>query len=290
MTRIAVTGAGGFLGRHVVAALGQTGAEVSALLGPPQSADICDAEAIHSFVEGADAVVHLAGPPSVAESFRDPLTHVRVHAQGTATLLEACRARGVRRLVYVSSAEVYGQPLRTPVAEDHRLSARSPYAAAKICAEKLIESYAVAHGLRAIVLRPFSIFGPGASPDSLISRIAAFARAGKPVALRDLRPVRDYCFVTDVADAVVRACAVETHALEVLNVGTMRGATVGEVAKLLLAAMGSEACIEQAPERDRPAGSDIHELIADNRRAKDILRWAPAVSLEEGLRKVASAA
>jgi dTDP-glucose 4,6-dehydratase len=300
--RIAVTGAGGFLGRAALEALSGAGTSLAALAGPPGTApgaapretaisfgDVCDAEAMFRFVGGADAVVHLAGPPSVAESFRDPLGHLRVHAQGTATLLEACRIRGVRQLVYVSSAEVYGQPLRCPVPEDHPLSARSPYAAAKICAEKLVEAHAHAYGLRAVILRPFSIYGPDASPQSLISRIVTLARAGEPIVLRDLTPVRDYCFVTDVARAIAQACALETHSLEIFNLGTMRGASVGEVARLLADALGAAGPIQQAEDRDRPGTSEIHELVADNRRARHLLHWEPEVELADGLRRIASA-
>jgi len=112
-----------------------------------------------------------------------------------------------RKLIYVSSAEVYGRPLRSPVGEDHPLSARSPYGAAKIGAEKLIEAFVHAFGLRAVILRPFSIYGPGASSESLIPRIIDLARKGLPVLLRDLRPVRDYCFVTDLAEATASACS-----------------------------------------------------------------------------------
>jgi len=299
--RIAVTGAGGFLGGATVSALSGAGASVAALAGPPGQAagplrataisfaDICDRGAMAAFVEGADAVVHLAGPPSVAESFRDPLGHLRVHGEGTATLLEACRERGIRQFVYVSSAEVYGQPLRSPVSEDHPLSARSPYAAAKICAEKLVEAYAHSHGVRAVVLRPFSVYGPGASAQSLISSIVALARAGEPIALRDLKPVRDYCFVTDVARAIAQACALETRSLEVFNLGTMRGASVAEVARLLADALGARGPVQQAVERDRPGKSEIYELVADNRRARSVLGWEPEVTLEEGLRRIAGA-
>lgn len=300
--RVAVTGGGGFLGRATLEALSETGASVAALAGPAGEAssfvlranatcfaDICDKEAVARLVEGAQIVVHLAGPPSVAESFRDPCEHLRVHGEGTATVLEACRREGVRQIVYVSSAEVYGQPIRSPVAEDHPLSARSPYAAAKICAEKLIEAYVHSYGLRAVILRPFSVYGPGASPQSLVSRILAMARSREPIILRDLKPVRDYCFVMDVARAIAQACAFAPDSLEVFNVGTMRGTSVREVATLLADILGVGRRIEETNERERPRGSEIYELVADNRRARTVLGWKPEVSLEEGLRRTAGA-
>ena len=295
--RITVTGAGGFLGPVAVDALARQGARVQAIIGPPgeparippgaayvAQADICDAAAMAKLVADVDAVVHLAGPASVAASFQDPARTVRVHAEGTAAVLQACRAGGVRKLVYVSSAEVYGQPLRSPVSEQHPLGARSPYAAAKIGGEKLIEAWGHAFGLRAVILRPFSIYGPGASPESLIPRIIGMARRGLPVVLRNLKPVRDYCFVTDVAEAVALACSVQRSELDIFNIGTMLGTSVQRVAALILEGLGVSCPIREDGDRDRPGKSEIYELIADNRRAREILGWQPAVPLETGLR------
>jgi nucleoside-diphosphate-sugar epimerase len=294
---ITVTGAGGFLGPAAVDALARKGARVQAVIGPPNEAarippgaayvaqvDICDSTAMRKLVARADAVVHLAGPASVSASFQDPAKYVRVHGEGTAALLQACRAEGVRKLVYVSSAEVYGRPLHSPVGEDHPLSARSPYAAAKIGAERLIESYVHAFDLRAVILRPFSIYGPAASTESLIPTIIGMAHRGLPVELRDLRPVRDYCFVSDVAEAIASACCLEGPELEIFNIGTMRGTSVEQVAELILESLALTCPIREIGKHDRPGKSEIHELIADNRRAREVLRWQPAISLEEGLR------
>ena len=295
--RITVTGAGGFLGTAAVDALAGDGACVQAILGPADheanapgraaylaKADIRDLGALRRLVAGSDAVVHLAGPASVAASFTDPAEYVRIHTEGTAVLLEACRSERIPRLIHVSSAEVYGRPLWSPVGEDHPLSARSPYGAAKIGAEKLIEAYVHSFALQAVILRPFSVYGPGASPESLIPRIIGMARSGLPVVLRDLRPIRDYCFVTDVARAIAGACSVQGGPLEVLNIGTMCGTSVARVAALILAALGTATSVAESSDRDRPGTSEIYELIADNRRARQILGWTPAVSLEEGLR------
>ena len=295
--RIAVTGAGGFIGAASVDVLARHGADVVAIVAAPGEparvpdgarsiarADIRDAGALRELLVGCDAVVHLAGPASVAASFDDPARYVQVHTEGTAAILSACRAARVPRMVYVSSAEVYGQPLASPVPEDHPLSARSPYGAAKIGAEKMLEAYVHAFGLRGIVLRPFSVYGPLASPQSLIARILGLARNGDAVELRDLRPVRDYCFVTDLAEAAARACVVKGHDLEIFNVGTMRGTSVERVAQLAIDALGTRCEIREAPSRDRPGESEIYELVADNRRAREVLGWVPAIPLEAGLR------
>lgn len=294
--RIAVTGAGGFVGLIAVEALARQGASVQAVVGPPGApariprgaasvaqAEICDAAALAKLFDGAEIVVHLAGTPSVAASFEDPARTMRVHGEGTAAVLQACRAAAVASLVYVSSAEVYGQPRRLPVSEEHPLEPRSPYGAAKIAAEKLIEAWAPAFGMRAVVLRPFSIFGPGASADSVMERIIAQARSGDRILLHDLAPVRDYCFVGDLAAAIGRSCAAEVNG--VFNVGTGRGASVAEVAALVLGALNRN-CPVLEDGKKRPG--EIHRLIADTRRARDVLGWQAAVSLEDGLRRMLS--
>src|SRR5688572_6054822 len=128
-----VTGAGGFIGRHVVRELARAGGQVRCLTGPPGSglsapagasssfeADICDMYTMQRHANGVEVIVHLAGPPSVAQSFEDPCEYVRAHVQGTASVLHASRRAGVRRIVYISSAEIYGRPVCNPVDEDHR--------------------------------------------------------------------------------------------------------------------------------------------------------------------------
>lgn len=295
--RILVTGAGGFLGPHVVDTLTSEGARVVALAGPagedvrvPEAAarvvrgDVRDAELMEELVAGAEVVVHMAGPASVAASFEDPARFIRAHTEGTAVVLEACHRRRVGQLVYVSSAEVYGRPRAIPVDERHPLEARSPYAAAKIGAEKLVEAFTLAHGLRAVILRPFSIYGPGAVAQGLIPQIIGMARAKGHVTVRDPRPVRDYCWVGDVARGAALACCARPARLEIFNLGTGTGTSVEQVASLVLSLLGLHGPVLTQEPRGRPGESEIHELVADCSRAKDVLNWRPRVSLEQGLR------
>jgi len=294
--RALVTGGGGFIGRHVVRALVAAGAQVRCITGPPASglttpagpieafeADICDTHTLQELAADADVVVHLAGPASVALSFADPCGYVRVHVEGTASVLEASRRAGVSRVVYVSSAEVYGNPDSNPVGENHPLRPRSPYAAAKAGAEKLVETYRHCYGQHAVVLRPFSIYGPGASPQSLIGRIVSQLRCNGDIVLEDLRPVRDFCFVSDFARAVVYACSCRV-AEGVFNIGSMEGTRVAEIADLLRTAAGSDARIVEEPAPRRPC--EVLQLVADNRRAKMLLGWQPEIGVADGLRSV----
>jgi nucleoside-diphosphate-sugar epimerase len=189
----------------------------------------------------------------------------------------------VSRIVYLSSAEVYGQPETNPVSEHHRLQARSPYAASKIAAESLIEAYVASGSLAAVILRPFSIYGPNPTSDSLFGTILSMAKNGR-VLLRDLTPVRDYCYVADLAMAVVRACSLKNHRLQVINIGTGAGTSVAEFAACVLQSLGLQIPVIEARPGPRQRQSEIFELIADIAVARDVLGWRPKTNLGDGLR------
>jgi len=295
--RVGLIGANGFIGSAILKALIQSGLAPLALCGPSVNSrpipagieslvcDLTDPSELNSMLSGLEVLIHSAGPPSVKHSFERPEDYIRVHTQGTATVTRACIEAKVDRLVYISSAEVYGRPEVNPVPEIHRLQARSPYAAAKIGAERIIEAYAVSLALKAIILRPFSIYGPDPTPYSLLNNIITMARCGT-VRVQDLRPVRDYCYVGDLADAVLLACYMSTEKLKIFNVGTGKGTSVADFAALVLRSMGSSLPVLEDRSHARPVQSEIFELVADNSRARNELGWDPKVNLEEGLRHV----
>lgn len=298
--RVVVTGAGGMIGSAVAALLHGRGAWLGVHLGPPGApavppppgvaatvADVADLPAMLALVRDAEAVVHLAGPPSVAGSFRDPVNYARAHVVGTATVLEACRSAGVRRLVYVSSAEVYGRPARNPVAEGAPPAPRSPYGAVKLGAEALVTAFCAPAGIRAIVLRPFSVYGPRSPAGSLLGLLVRQALDADRVSVASLAPVRDYVHVEDVAAAA--ALAVTAPAAGVYNVASGRGTSVAALAGLVVRAAGRDLPITEADHSDRPAGVDAAELVADVRRARDELGWVPAVALPDGITAIVRA-
>lgn len=292
--RVGLVGANGFIGSAILMSLRHSGIAPRVHCGPTEVApplaggneydgfDLADKNRVESWVSGLDVVIHAAGPPSVRRSFEMAEDYVRIHIQGTATLLGACRRARVRRVVYISSAEVYGRPRANPVAETHRLQARSPYAASKIGAEKFVESHAESFGLEAVILRPFSIYGPRAHSESLLARIVATSKGGR-IRVRDLRPVRDYCYVNDLAAAVLRACCIEVSGLRVFNIGSGKGTSVADFARLVVEAMGIDVPIEENSTDSRPESSEIFELVADITAARHVLGWIPETDLLRGL-------
>ena len=293
--RVLVTGAGGFIGSAVVDLLLKCGAEVRALAAAPHEsprrlpirgvrAEITSVAAMSRLARGIDTVIHLAGPASVTASFAASRHYVHTHVMGTATVLEACRKHAVDRLVHVSSAEVYGRPRAARVGEGARLHPLSPYAAAKVGAETLVEVFSRSFGLGSVVLRPFAIYGPGLAHDSLIGTVIRRTRRAQSLTLRDLRPVRDFCYVADLADAIVRSCAAPLPPFSVFNVGTGRGTSVAEVARTI-ARLRRRRIVVTASSPRPAAGGPPDRLVADPRRAARVLGWRPRTGLRTGLRR-----
>ncbi len=293
---VVVTGANGFVGKAVVKALLGRGVRVRTLCGPPAGhddpglcgtasacADICDTGAYQGLFQGADAVVHLAGPPSVRESFAQPELYRRVHVDGTAAILDISRTHNVRRFIYLSSAEVYGRPTTNPVSEGFPLEPRSPYGAAKAAAEKMIDAHLQNSAMSAIVLRAFSIYGQGQSEQSLIASLLRMIAAGT-IEVEDLRPIRDYCHVRDLADAVERSIALQATGIQTLNIGTGVGTSVANLATMLLRTAGCELPIRQQSGSTGRGEAEIYELIADRTKALAVLQWRPTIELAAGLK------
>jgi UDP-glucose 4-epimerase len=280
--------AGGF---RVRALVGPLGTPIPALPGVDAAAvaGIDDPDALAGLMAGVRAVIHMAGPPSVAASFDSPEIFARDHVAGTAAVLKAMRLTGVMRLVHVSSAEVYGVPIVNPVSEDLPLQPRSPYGAAKLGGEAFVRACAPAYGIKAAILRPFSVYGPGSPTRSLIGTVLGQVMAGGAVTVADPRPVRDYCFVGDVADAIVAAARNDgmhwagPERVVTFNVASGVGVSVAALAGLALELAGREPSELQVRSPDRPGGTDILELVADTGRARRLLGWSGRTDLRQGL-------
>jgi NAD dependent epimerase/dehydratase len=304
---VLVTGAGGFIGSHLVELLVGEGASVRAYvhynarndwgnleLLPTDvlasvdvvAGDVRDPFSVRAAVAGRDVVFHLAALIGIPYSYVAPQSYVETNVQGTLNVLEAVRSEGVGRLVHTSTSETYGTARYTPIDEEHPLQGQSPYSASKIGADKVAESYARSFATPVVTLRPFNTFGPRQSLRAVIPTIVAQALAGDRIELGSLDPVRDLTYVTDTARAFL-AVADSGTVGRVFNSGTGKGITIGALAALLLEVLDSDAEIAQEPARVRPVESEVGELIADTTALREATGWAPQVPLREGLQQTA---
>lgn len=305
MTRSAlVTGAGGFIGSHLVEALVRDGMRVRALVhynsdgrrghldDLPRdvldaveivAGDIADPSCVQSAVRGCDRVYHLAALIGIPYSYRAPRSYVRTNVEGTLNVLDACRNAGVARLLHTSTSEVYGSPQSIPIDEAHRLHAQSPYAATKSAADLLSLSYHASFRLPVVVIRPFNTFGPRQSGRAVIPTIVSQAMATGRVALGATETVRDFLFVEDTARGYLAASKAAGVDGEVIHLGTGIGTPIHEVVRLVGELLGQPLHVSSDPTRIRPAASEVDRLVCDADRARRLLGWTAAIDLREGL-------
>ncbi len=306
---VLVTGADGFIGSHLAERLAREGSRVRAFVlynsfsssgwldrSPPElreamevfPGDVRDAEQVAEAVRGCDIVFHLAALISVPYSFKSPESFLDTNIRGTLNVLQAARRHGEVKVVHTSTSEVYGTPAEVPISEDHPLRAQSPYAASKIAADKLAESFFYSYGLPVVILRPFNTYGPRQSSRAVLPTILTQLLAGKDEISRGaLWPRRDLTYVDDTVEGFLRAAEVDEAVGQTIQLGTGRDVSIAELMKLAMTVLDRSATMRSSDERLRPPSSEVERLLSDPSRAKEILGWAPVVCLEEGIRRTA---
>ncbi len=304
--RVFVTGAGGFIASHLVEQLVLQGASVRAFVRYNSRADIgllryipeptlrkveiCfgdlrDYDAIIHAVRGMDIVFHLGALIAIPYSYLHPREVVETNVLGTLNILQACRENKVERLVHTSTSEVYGTGRYIPMDEGHPLHAQSPYAASKIAADKLAESFYCTYDLPVVTIRPFNTFGPRQSARAVIPTIISQALAGQEIHIGNLTTKRDFTFVLDTVRGFLLAGSIPGIEGETFNLGTGKEISVGEVITLIAGILGKELMVEQDPERFRPDKSEVMRLLSDFSKAQESLGWSPQWTFEEGLKQ-----
>jgi len=306
---VAVTGAEGFIGSHLVEELVRRGHRVRAMAlynmwsssgwleTLPDDirasvdvvfGDVRDLASAVELLDGAEVVYHLAAIGSVPYSYRVPRTFMENNAMGTLNVLEAARACRTPRVVHTSTSETYGTARTVPIAETHPLQAQSPYAASKIAGDKLAESYHLSFALPVVTLRPFNTYGPRQSTRAVIPQIITQLGSGaRTIKLGALAPSRDFSYVTDTVAAFIAVGTAPASAVlgEVFNCGPGDDVSIGDLAAEIVSLAGVSADITQDEQRLRPKDSEVMRLVCDATRLRERTGWQPLVTRSEGLRR-----
>ena len=304
-TRVLVTGAGGFVGSHLVEQLVREGARVTALLhynsrGDRGSlthldqglldevevvfGDVRDAALMKQVTRSQAIVFHLAALIGIPYSVRAPQSYVDTNVVGTLHVAQAALEAGVARLVHVSTSEVYGTAQYVPMDERHPLQPLSPYAASKIGGESLALSFAASYGLPVAAVRPFNTYGPRQSRRAVIPAVLSqLVRRVPALRVGALTPRRDFTYVEDTVRGLVRAGVADVAVGTVTNLGSGADVPIAAVVARCCELVGYAPPIVADPLRVRPEGGEVMRLQCDATRAAATLDWRPRVSLADGL-------
>ena len=297
-----VTGGAGFIGSHLALALLDRGesvrvaddlstgnaANLAALGGRAEvlTGDLADIEFARTATRGMDVVLHQAAIPSVPKSVADPLTSHRANVDAPLAVLIGAREAGVRRLVYAASSSAYGDAAELPKREDMATNPLSPYALQKLVGEQYLQMFTRLYGLDTVSIRYFNVFGPRQDPSSPYSGVIALfitrLLAGQPpLIVGDGEQTRDFTYIDNVVDGVLRAAAAPDVAGRVINVATGQQISINQLAQAIQHVLGSNL----APQHVEARAGDVRDSLADIGLARQVLGYTPLVSFEEGLRR-----
>src|SRR6187401_3519922 len=301
MAHYLVTGGAGFIGSHLCEELVRRGERVrvvdSLITGKRQNlahlpsvefleGDLADPAVAREAVRGADYVLHQAAIPSVPRSVEDPVTSNRANIDASLNLLVAARDAKVRRVVYAGSSSAYGNTPTLPKVETMPTAPLSPYALQKLVAEQYCQMFTTLYGLETVTIRYFNVFGPRQDPSSPYSGvislfISALCEGRRPTIYGDGEQTRDFTYVANVVDGVLRATEAQGASGEVINVATGGRISLNQLFRTIRDLVG--ASVE--PVHAELRAGDVRDSQADIEKAKRVLGYSPKVSFEDGLRE-----
>jgi UDP-glucose 4-epimerase len=297
-----VTGGAGFIGSHLAQTLLGRGERVRVadnlstgrrsnldVLGTDAEiliGDLADPAFARETVAGVDYVLHQAAIPSVPRSVADPLTSHRANLDATVALLVAARDAGVRRVVYAGSSSAYGDTPVLPKREDMAPNPLSPYALQKLVGEQYLQMFTRLYGLDTVTIRYFNVFGPRQDPSSPYSGVIALfvsrmLRGEAPSIVGDGEQTRDFTYIDNVVDGVLRAATAPAAAGHVINVATGTRISINQLAGSLQRLLG----VDVTPDHVPPRQGDVRDSLADISKARELLGYQPIVAFDEGLRR-----
>ncbi len=299
-----VTGAGGFVGSHLVEKLVELGANVTALVHynsrndwgmleliesrnstnlNVQMGDIRDAYLMRNLTKEQDCVFHLAALIGIPYSYVAPNSYISTNIQGSANLFQSCMENCVGKLIHTSTSEVYGTALYTPIDEKHPLQGQSPYSASKIAADMTAMSYANSFDFSVAILRPFNTYGPRQSSRAIIPTIISQALTKKEIEIGSLDPMRDLNYVLDTVNGFLCLAESEFKNGEVFNLSSGKQISIGDLSELIKNKLNTNIPVITKSERKRPEKSEVLSLLGDSSYLRERTSWDPEISLERGI-------
>lgn len=304
--KILVTGAEGFIGSHLVERLISKGYKVTAFVLYNSfnfhgwlekinknkykklkiiTGDIRDFQSVASAMKNHDVVINLAALIAIPYSYKASRSYIDTNIIGVQNILEAAKKQNIKKLIHTSTSEVYGSAKIIPIDEQHPINAQSPYAATKSSADQLVKSYFYSFNLPVTILRPFNTFGPRQSMRAVIPTIIGQALNKNEINIGNLSPTRDFTYVSDTADAFVKAITAKNINGEVINIGSNFEVSIKDIIKMTLSIIDKKMRIKKDSKRFRPNSSEVDRLICSNKKAKKLLKWSPSHQGKKGFKQ-----
>lgn len=303
MKKILVTGAGGFIGSHLVEYLVEQGHNVRAFVHYNSqnnwgwleqsdvkndievvAGDIRDYDSVYNAVKGTGAVFHLAALIGIPYSYISPKAYIETNINGTYNVLQSCRELNIEQLLTTSTSETYGTAQYVPIDENHPMVGQSPYSASKIAADQIAISYYRSFELPVKIVRPFNTYGPRQSARAIIPTvITQLLNGNDKIKLGNLSPTRDLTFVKDICKGFLDIFNSEKLFGEITNIGMGSEISIGDLANKIATLIGKQVEIITEEERVRPAKSEVERLYCSNKKLVENTNWKPDYNLDKGL-------
>lgn len=305
--RILVTGAGGFIGSHLVEALVNKSCKVRAFVHYNSfnswgwldhvsrnikdcieifAGDIRDPYGVRKAMKDIEVVFHLAALIGIPYSYHSPESYVDTNIKGTLNILQAGRELGVQKIIHTSTSEVYGTAQFVPIKEEHPINPQSPYSATKAGADFIALSFYRSFSSPVTIIRPFNTYGPRQSARAIIPTIITQIVFGKKrIKLGHIYPTRDLTYVKDTVQGFINIAESDNSLGRVINIGSNSEISIEDLSNLIAKLMNVKFDIKVEKERKRPESSEVKRLMADNSKAKELLGWSLKYTLEEGLKE-----
>jgi NAD dependent epimerase/dehydratase len=303
--RALVTGAGGFIGSHLVEALLGEGCRVTAFVHYNSlnswgwldslakqelkeievlTGDIRDPHGVQTALSGCEVVFHLAALIAIPFSYHSPDAYVDTNIKGTLNVLQAARKLNTEKVIVTSTSEVYGTAKYVPIDENHSFQGQSPYSATKIAADRLTESFYRSFELPVTIARPFNTYGPRQSARAIIPTIITQLLSGeREIKLGNCSPTRDFNYVKDTVSGFIEIAKSDQTLGEEINIAGGKEISMGDLARELISQINPEAQCVTDKARIRPSKSEVERLLGGNKKIMSLTAWRPRYDLARGL-------